>query len=113
MGLAGIGLMLLALLPAARWSMILSAGVFGAGYGTAWPVFMAYILGRVEPGRRGAAYGAMIAALDTGIGTGSTTLGWIIQQHGYVMAFGAAAALSVLSVPYFLIAERAVTRINE
>ncbi|MGE5814890.1 MAG: MFS transporter [Acidobacteriota bacterium] len=106
MGLAGAGLMLLALLPPARWSMILSAGVFGAGYGTAWPVFMAYMLGRVEPGRRGAAYGAMIAALDTGIGTGSTMLGWLIQQYGYASAFGAAAALSVLSVPYFIVADR-------
>lgn len=110
MGVAGAGLLLLAALPPSRGSMILSGAVFGAGYGTAWPVFMAYMLGRVEPGRRGAAYGAMIAALDTGIGTGSTTLGWLIQHYGYAAAFGAAAALSVLSIPYFVVADRAVNR---
>lgn len=109
MGLACAGLTLLAVLPPSRASMILSGAVFGAGYGTAWPVFMAYMLGRVEPGRRGAAYGAMIAALDTGIGTGSTTLGWLIQHYGYATAFAAAAALSALSIPYFLIADRKFT----
>ncbi len=100
------GLTLLAALPPSRGAMILSGAVFGAGYGTAWPVFMAYMLGRVDPGRRGAAYGAMIAALDTGIGTGSTTLGWIVQQYGYATAFGVAAALSAFSIPYFVLADR-------
>ena len=101
-----IGLGLLAWLPPSRPGMIVSAGVFGAGFGTAWPVFMAYMLGRVEPRRRGAAYGAMIAAFDTGIGTGSTALGWLIQAYGYAAAFGVAAALSALSAPYFLAADR-------
>jgi len=108
MAMACVGLTLLAVMPPSRGTMILSGGVFGAGYGTAWPVFMAYMLGRVDPGRRGAAYGAMIAALDTGIGTGSTTLGWVIQHYGYASAFGVAAALSALSIPYFLIADRTV-----
>jgi MFS family permease len=104
------GLGLLALLPPSRWSMILSASVFGVGFGTAWPVFVAYMLGGVDPRRRGAAYGAMLAALDTGIGTGSTVLGWVIQRNGYAEAFGAAAALSALAVPYFLVADRALKR---
>jgi MFS family permease len=102
------GLSLLALLPPSRGAMILSASVFGVGFGTAWPVFVAYMLGGVDPLRRGAAYGAMLAALDTGIGTGSTVLGWVIQRHGYAAAFGGAAALSALAVPYFLVADRAV-----
>ncbi|MBI2220520.1 MAG: MFS transporter [Acidobacteria bacterium] len=109
---AGIGLAVLAVLPASRGAMIASAAVFGAGYGTAWPVFMAYMLGRVDSHRRGAAYGAMIAALDTGIGTGSTALGWIIQQYGYAAAFGFAAALSSLAVPYFLVADRAMRTVK-
>jgi MFS family permease len=104
---ACLGLAVLAVLPPSRATMIASGAVFGAGYGTAWPVFMAYMLGRVDSRRRGAAYGAMIAALDTGIGTGSTALGWIIQHYGYAAAFGFAAALSSLAVPYFLVADRA------
>lgn len=112
MGLTCIGLTLLAVLPPSEWAMVLSGGVFGAGYGTAWPVFMAYVLGEVDPRRRGATYGAMIAALDTGIGTGSTALGWLIQHYGYATAFGAAAALSALSIPYFVIADRAVGKFS-
>jgi MFS family permease len=88
--------------------MIVSASVFGVGFGTAWPAFMAYMLSRVDPMRRGAAYGAMIAAFDTGIGTGSTALGWLIQRYGYVGAFGVAAALSAVAVPYFLLSDRLV-----
>ena len=102
-----LGLTLLPLVPT-RGGMILSAAVFGVGFGTAWPVFVAYMIGRVDPLRRGAAYGAMLAALDTGIGTGSTALGWIIQRQGYATAFGVAAMLSAFSVPYFLLADRFV-----
>ena len=45
--------------------------------------------------RRGAAFGAILAAFDTGIGTGSTGMGWLIQHYGFAAAFGVAAALSV------------------
>ena len=57
----------------------------------------------VAPARRGAAFGAILAAFDTGIGTGSTSMGWIIQHYGFASAFGAAAAISALAVPYFLV----------
>jgi dipeptide/tripeptide permease len=60
----------------------------------------------VAPARRGAAFGAILAAFDTGIGTGSIASGWLIQHYGFPMAFGAAALLSTLSFPYFLFAER-------
>jgi predicted MFS family arabinose efflux permease len=60
----------------------------------------------VGPDRRGAAFGAILACFDTGIGTGSTTMGWIIGRHGFAAAFGTAAALSALAVPYFLLADR-------
>jgi MFS family permease len=110
MVVAFLGLVILAAAPPSRTALMASGAVFGAGYGTSWPVFMAYMLGRVDANRRGAAYGAMIAALDTGIGTGSTALGWIIQHYGYAAAFTFAAALSSLAVPYFLIADRSAWR---
>lgn len=88
--------------------MTISAVLFGLGYGTAWPVYVAYMMGRVSDARRGAAYGAMIAALDTGIGTGSTSLGWMIDRYGFPAAFALAAALSACSVPYFLVTDRLI-----
>jgi predicted MFS family arabinose efflux permease len=60
----------------------------------------------VDPRRRGAAYGAMIAAFDTGIGTGSTTVGWLIQRYGYQPAWIIAAAIAAFAAPYFLFADR-------
>jgi MFS family permease len=80
--------------------------VFGVGFGTAYPVFVAYVMQHVHQDRRGAAFGAILAAFDTGIGTGSTMAGWIIGRYGFSSAFGAAAALSALALPYFLIADR-------
>lgn len=87
--------------------MLAASGLlFGLGFGLMWPAFAALIIGQSGPERRGAAYGAMIAAFDTGIGTGSTVLGAVIQRFGYRPAFAAAAALAALSVPYFLLVER-------
>ncbi len=91
--------------------MLTIAGlVFGLGFGLVWPSFASIIIGMGGPARRGAAYGAMIAAFDTGIGTGSTVLGSVIQHFGYRPAFGAAAVLAALSAPYFLFVERRQAR---
>jgi MFS family permease len=93
-----------------RWQLIASAIVYGVGFGTAYPVFAGYVLRHVGPDRRGAAFGAILACFDTGIGTGSTTMGWIIGRYGFAAAFGAATALSTLAVPYFLLADRFLSR---
>ncbi|MEI6244826.1 MAG: MFS transporter, partial [Acidobacteriota bacterium] len=58
-------------------------------------------------------YGAMIAAFDTGIGTGSTLLGVVLQRFGYRPAFAGAAMLAALAAPYFLLAERRQKRRSE
>lgn len=89
-----------------RSLMILSAVVFGTGFGTAYPVYVGYVMREVSAARRGAAFGAILAAFDIGIGTGSTTIGWMIQHYGFRTAFGAAAALSALALPYFLVVDR-------
>ena len=88
-----------------RTMFVVSALVFGTGFGSAYPLFLGHVMRHVEPARRGAAFGSIIAAFDTGIGTGSMTIGWIVQHYGYRSAFGAAAALALLTVPYFLTVE--------
>jgi MFS family permease len=85
--------------------LVASAIVYGAGFGTAYPVFVSYVLRHVGPERRGAAFGAILACFDTGIGTGSTTMGWIIGRYGFGTAFAAGTVLGTLAVPYFLIAD--------
>jgi MFS family permease len=93
-----------------RGWIIASALFFGTGFGTAYPVYVGYVMQGVSEDRRGAAFGAMLAAFDTGVGTGSTSMGWMIQHHGFSLAFGVAAALSALAFPYFLLADRFVRR---
>src|SRR4051794_25600496 len=105
LGLIAAGLALLSAASSLTW-LIASAIVFGVGFGTAYPVFVAYVMRDVSAARRGAAFGAILAAFDTGIGTGSTAVGWLIEHYGFTAAFGTAAALSAVALPYFLIVER-------
>ena len=79
-GLMAFGLTLLTY-ASSRPAFLLAAAVFGLGYGTAYPVFVGYVTHAVGEHRRGAAFGAILAAFDTGIGTGSTLTGWI-SSHG-------------------------------
>ena len=100
--LIAIGLAILAWGGTRPW-LVASAVVFGMGFGTAYPVFAAYVMRHVAPSRRGAAFGGILAAFDTGIGTGSIALGWIIEHRGFPAAFATAAVLAALSLPYFLV----------
>jgi MFS family permease len=98
----------LALLAVANGPVVLAiaAMIFGVGFGLMHPAYSAYVMNHVSFARRGAAYGAMIAAFDTGIGTGSSVMGWLVHHVGYRPAFGLTAALAALSLPSFLFAEQ-------
>jgi len=100
-----LGLLILALAQGIT-TFVLAAVVFGAGFGLMYPSYTAYVMGHVSFARRGAAFGAMLAAFDTGIGTGSSVMGWLIDGIGFRLAFGAAAGLAMLALPVFLVAER-------
>jgi predicted MFS family arabinose efflux permease len=104
LGLVILGFVLLAI-GGGRLMFVASALVFGTGFGSAYPLFLGHVMRHVAPARRGAAFGSIIAAFDTGIGTGSMTMGWIVQHYGYRSAYGAAATLALLTVPYFLTVE--------
>jgi predicted MFS family arabinose efflux permease len=90
--------------------MVTSAVIFGIGFGTAYPAYVGYVMQDVTADRRGAAFGAILAAFDTGIGTGSTSMGWLIDRFGFANAFAVAAAISSLALPYFLLIDRAHSR---
>jgi MFS family permease len=100
------GLLLLSM-ASGTVSLVLAAVVFGAGFGLMYPSFTAYVIGHVPMWRRGAAFGAILAAFDTGVGSGSSVLGWMINGYGYRTAFGFSAAVAALALPYFVLAERA------
>ena len=85
---------------------IVSAMLFGLGFGSAYPIFVAHLMHHVADHRRGATFGALIGAFDTGIGTGSIAVGWMSGRYGFGRAFGVAGALALLSIPYFLYMEK-------
>jgi MFS family permease len=87
-------------------TFLVAAIVFGAGFGLMYPSYTAYIMEHVPANRRGAAFGAMLAAFDTGIGTGSSVMGWLVHHVGFRPAFGLTAGLAALSLPVFLMVEK-------
>jgi predicted MFS family arabinose efflux permease len=88
--------------------LIVSALIFGVGFGSAYPSFLAHVLRFVDQSRRGAAFGSIIGMFDTGIGTGSIAMGWIIERFGFEPAWATAAALASLAIPFFIVMERRV-----
>ena len=85
---------------------VVSAMLFGLGFGSAYPLFVAHLMHHVAEHRRGATFGALIGAFDSGIGTGSIAVGWISGRYGFGRAFGIAGAIALLSIPYFLYMEK-------
>jgi len=112
LGLITAGLTCLAF-GGSRGLLIASAILFGIGFGTAYPVYVGYVMRDVSATRRGAAFGAILAAFDTGVGTGSTSMGWLIQHYGFRTAFGVAAALSAIALPYFLTMDRMLNKVPD
>ena len=98
----------LALTAAARTrpQLVGAAAVFGVGFGSQYPAFVGHVMKFVDPARRGAAFGGILAAFDTGVGTGSIGVGALAERFGFGAAFGIAAGLSVFSIPYFIWAEK-------
>jgi MFS family permease len=105
LALVVLGYALLAIGGTRPW-LLASAIVFGVGFGSAYPMFAAHIMRHVGAHRHGAAFGGILAALDTGIGSGSIAMGGIIDRFGFAAAYGTAACLAALSIPYFLMADR-------
>ena len=92
-----------------RWELVLSAILFGIGFGGAWPAFANIIVTNTDPRRRARAFGSVVLAFDVGIGIGSLTTGAIGQRYGLTAAFLVAAALGSLAIPIFLAASRRLT----
>jgi MFS family permease len=93
-----------------RGALVGSAALYGLTFGNAYTFFVAYLLKHVPSERRGAAFGAIIAAFDTGIGTGSMALGALAERVGFGSAFHVGGALALLSPVAFLLAERRFLR---
>lgn len=90
--LFGVGLAILALLPAP--GILPLAGIAcGAGAGTIFPVLTALALSRTPPAHQGSATSLMTAALDLGGLAGIPICGALAEAAGYPRAFAVVAAV--------------------
>lgn len=80
-------------------TLILSAIVYGIGFGTVQPSLLAWAVNTATPDRRGAANATYFSAFDVGIGLGSVILGNI----GEIMSYGKMYKLSSLPMLGILI----------
>lgn len=72
--------------------------LYGAGYSMMHTLLNAHLLDTVDPRRRGAAFGALLFAFDSGIGLGALTLGGLIGLKGYRWGWAAGTLLLLVSL---------------
>jgi MFS family permease len=89
-----------------RMQMIVSATIFGIGFGAAYPAFASFVLNNTDAARRARTFGSIIWAFDTGICLGSLTIGALGEHVSLRAGFLFAAALSCLAVPIFALTSR-------
>jgi MFS family permease len=94
----------LAMLPPAHSLpyFVVSASLFGLGFGTAQPASMALLIDRVRPEKRGLATSTYFTGFDLGIAIGSILLGVAGERFGFGVMWPVSAACTLLSLAGFL-----------
>jgi MFS family permease len=89
-----------------RTTFVISAILFGAGLGSAYPAFANFVLSHTDPNRRARTFGSIVWAFDTGIGAGSLLMGMIGERSSLSRAYLVAAGVALLAIPIFAFASR-------
>lgn len=84
-------------------TLILSAIIYGIGFGTVQPSLLAWAVNRATPARRGAANATYFSAFDIGIGLGSVVLGNIGEIIGYSNMYRIASIPMIGLLIFYLI----------
>jgi predicted MFS family arabinose efflux permease len=90
----------LALLPLAYGFpyFVISASLFGLGFGTAQPATMALLIDRDRPEQRVLATGTYSTGFDAGISIGAILLGVVSQHWGFGVMWPISAACTLLGL---------------
>ncbi|NIK79972.1 MFS family permease [Paenibacillus castaneae] len=81
--------------------VLVSAVLFGLGFGSAQPALQAATIRLARLDRIGVANASISTANDLGIGLGAIMLGWVSQYTSYQVLFGVSAASVALSLLLF------------
>ena len=107
-GLVTVGLALVVLAAAGtRSTLVLSAIVYGLGFGAAQPALMAMTTDRVPPDERGRAMGTFFTAWEMGIAAGAMLAGVLVASLGYTAMWWTAAGVAWSGA---FVASRHITR---
>lgn len=77
---------------------VISAALFGLGFGTAQPATMALLIDQVRPEQRGLATSTYFSGFDAGISVGSLLLGMASQCWGFGVMWPLAAGCTLLGL---------------
>jgi MFS family permease len=85
--------------------VIISAVIYGIGFGSAQPALQVVTIRLVSPERIGVANASFTTGADLGIGLGAIILGWVSQYTSYQVLFtvsAASVAFSLLMFTFFV-----------
>ncbi len=89
---------------------LLTASLFGFGFGTAQPSVMALLIDRVHLDQRGLATSTYFIGFDLGLSIGAILLGLVSQRWGFGVMWPVAATLTLLGLAGLLLDRRRVVR---
>ncbi|MBU3138172.1 MFS transporter [Clostridium gasigenes] len=83
--------------------LVITAILYGIGFGSAQPALQVAILRLAKPEKIGVANATFFTAFDLGIGLGSISLGFVSQLMGYQALFIVCAVSALISLLYFTV----------
>ncbi|MGZ9583158.1 MFS transporter [Paenibacillus marinisediminis] len=83
--------------------IVITAILYGIGFGSAQPALQVAIIRLAPPEKRGIANATFFTAFDLGIGVGAMILGFVLQLMGYEMLFMTCAISGLISVLIFML----------
>jgi MFS family permease len=87
-------------------TFLVSAVVFGLGFGVALPLLQASAFHFVAPERRGTASATLFATADIAYGLGAMLLGLALAHLDHRMSFAGLAVVTVVALPTYLVVLR-------
>jgi MFS family permease len=81
--------------------VLVSAVLYGVGFGSAQPALQTATIRLARPDRIGVANASLLTATDLGIGLGAIILGWVSQYTSYQVLFMVSAVSVVFSLLLF------------
>ncbi|WP_028551639.1 MFS transporter [Paenibacillus sp. UNC451MF] len=89
-------------LSTGMFGVLVSAVLYGIGFGSAHPALQSATIRLAHPDRKGVANASLATATDLGIGLGAIMLGWVSQYTSYSFLFAVSAAMVAFSMLAFI-----------